>query len=433
MKVLLGALAHNQHVVNIAQAFHEAGCLGLYYTGAVDHFGPPWSRSIRRRLGRLWPGLESRMARRKITAIPEEYLRADWTWAGLGLLAGRLGLNESGLDWIWDKSECSFDRKCARLIRRSAFDVFCGVEYGCLEAISAAQQAGKKTMVAFLSPHHRTLEEWVFAEYERFPELLTPYVQRLRRLLQVRTARKDQEARSADCIHVASEFTARSLVSAGLPREKMTVIPLGCNPPAVSPAGGANESLSGAPPAPVRFMYAGHVSVGKGAHYLLQSWKTLAPARAAELHFYGRLQLPKRCFDGVGDNVFLHGAVSQEELNAAYRRSSVLVFPTLCDGFGLVVGEAFAQGLPVLTTSHAGAAELIDEGRNGFVIPPRSVDALVERMDWCLRHPAALLEMRRHALATAARCTWDRFRAEFWRQTSPLLDRAIEVEAIKAQ
>ena len=108
--------------------------------------------------------------------------------------------------------------------------------------------------------------------------------------------------------------------------------------------------------------------------------------------------------------------VSKAEMARAYDEASVLVFPTLCDGFGMVVAEALAHGVPVITTSNAGAADLIAEGRNGFVVPPGDVTALAERMQWCVDHPADVEEMREEALATAGRWTWSDFRSSFRNQ-----------------
>jgi len=83
--------------------------------------------------------------------------------------------------------------------------------------------------------------------------------------------------------------------------------------------------------------------------------------------------------------------------------------------------EAFSNGLPVLMSSNAGAADLIEEGKNGFVVPPKNVDALAEQMEWCIQHRRDLWEMRRHALATAERCTWAKFRADFLAQSARVL------------
>jgi len=75
----------------------------------------------------------------------------------------------------------------------------------------------------------------------------------------------------------------------------------------------------------------------------------------------------------------------------------------------------------VITTVNAGAADLIEDGRNGFVVPPADVDALAERLAWCLDHADELVAMRRHAAATAARWTWHEFRADFRRKLAERL------------
>jgi glycosyltransferase involved in cell wall biosynthesis len=109
-------------------------------------------------------------------------------------------------------------------------------------------------------------------------------------------------------------------------------------------------------------------------------------------------------------------------MSHAYKEATLLVFPTLCDGFGMVVAEALAHGVPVITTPNAGAADLIVEGRNGFLVPPGETALLAERIGWCLDHADDLAAMREEAQATAGRWTWPDFRAEFRNQLFPLLN-----------
>jgi glycosyltransferase involved in cell wall biosynthesis len=84
----------------------------------------------------------------------------------------------------------------------------------------------------------------------------------------------------------------------------------------------------------------------------------------------------------------------------------------LCDGFGLVVSEALAHGLPVITTDQVGAADLLEEGVSGFVLPAGDVDALAARLEWCVTHPAELRAMRAAALQAARARTWEVYRHE---------------------
>jgi glycosyltransferase involved in cell wall biosynthesis len=95
------------------------------------------------------------------------------------------------------------------------------------------------------------------------------------------------------------------------------------------------------------------------------------------------------------------------------REASVLVLPSICDGFGMVVNEAMAQGLPVICSSNAGASQLVVEGVNGFVVPPADPGSLAERLAWCLDHPAELRSMGVRAAESARNWTWGAFRARF--------------------
>jgi glycosyltransferase involved in cell wall biosynthesis len=155
------------------------------------------------------------------------------------------------------------------------------------------------------------------------------------------------------------------------------------------------------------------VSVNKGVHYLLQAWHAIGAGPHATLDLFGSVQLPIEALGETTRGATFHGHVAASDLRGAYRAASVLVFPTLCDGFGLVVQEALAHGVPVITTTNAGAADLIQDGRNGFVVAPASVAALAEKMQWCITHPGEISRMRQAALETAQAWTWDRFRETF--------------------
>ncbi len=365
MRFLLATGAYNANVQHIALALHEAGALAAYHTGCVDHYRGTWPRRLRRAVEALAPGVDQGLKRRRISTIPEALIHAHWGWEGARTVAGKLGRSVRVEDWLWERGELHLDRRSARLLETGTCDAFFGVEHGVLCAISAARRLGKKSVVAFLSPHHSVRRRWVDREYERFPELSTPDSRRLMELARRRDARRDEEARLADVIYANSSFTARSLAMAGFPEEKIITAPLG-GPPVIPDA-----SLPSMLPEPRRVVYAGSVSVGKGAHHLIDAWKRLGLRRSsAELHLYGRHLLPGGCLGGCGSDVVLHGAVSQPELFAAFQGALILVLPTLCDGFGSVVSEAMANGLPVITTSNAGAADLIEEGRNGFLVPP---------------------------------------------------------------
>jgi glycosyltransferase involved in cell wall biosynthesis len=158
-------------------------------------------------------------------------------------------------------------------------------------------------------------------------------------------------------------------------------------------------------------MWAGTFSLRKGAHYLLEAWHLLNAGRTATLDVYGQLQVPPCLSAAVPDTVNFHGSVPKPMLFEAYRSGDVLVFPTLSDGFGLVVAEAMAHGLPVITTDQAGAADLVSPD-NGRIVPAADPRALADALRWCLDNRERLQAMRPHALDTARRRQWPDYRRE---------------------
>jgi glycosyltransferase involved in cell wall biosynthesis len=87
----------------------------------------------------------------------------------------------------------------------------------------------------------------------------------------------------------------------------------------------------------------------------------------------------------------------------------VLVLPSLEDGFGLVALEAMAAGRPVIVSEHAGVKDVVREGRDGFVVPIRSPDAIAEKLQWLHDHPAERQAMGRAAREQALRYPWARY------------------------
>ena len=416
---LVGSTAYNVHIQNIARAIYEADDLYEFRTGGVDNVRWPPLRWARQGVSVALPGLDRQLSRRQVSQLPPEVVRANWLWELPRVLASRLTSGESLEDWLWERSEKALDRNCARIVCRPDVGGFLGVEHGALASLRAARALGKPGVVAYLSPHHRTRAKWVDVEFDRDPALLTPGRARSERLAPLRDERRDEEATTATWIETGSTFTTRSLVDAGLPPEKILTVPMG-GPDPIS-----ERSLPTQAPSNCRFAYVGPVSVRKGAHYLLRAWNRIS-GRGAQLHLYGKVLLSSTSAQLLiiqprGAPAAFHGSVPSAELHDVYLQSSVLVLPTLCDGFGMVVAEALAHGLPVITTSNAGAADLVEHGRTGFVIPPANEDALSACMQWCVDNPAALFAMRRAALAAAARWTW----ADFRRRHTAVLNEAL--------
>jgi glycosyltransferase involved in cell wall biosynthesis len=93
-----------------------------------------------------------------------------------------------------------------------------------------------------------------------------------------------------------------------------------------------------------------------------------------------------------------------------------------------------AAGLPVIVSDHAGSAEIVRDGVNGFVVPARDVDALAARMNALLADAELRARMGAAARETAASRTWDTYGEERTRLVyEPLLsERGLVVRDLAA-
>jgi glycosyltransferase involved in cell wall biosynthesis len=156
-------------------------------------------------------------------------------------------------------------------------------------------------------------------------------------------------------------------------------------------------------------------------HYLLEAWRKLQPGGDVELWLVGRMSLASKLLEKLPGRVVVRPSVPRPELFDIYRRAGILVFPSLCEGFGMVITEAMANGLPVITTCNTAGPDLIEAGKNGFLVPIRDSERLAETMQWCLDHRDDVFAMGRAAAATVARWQWSDYRAALGGVVSKLM------------
>ena len=104
---------------------------------------------------------------------------------------------------------------------------------------------------------------------------------------------------------------------------------------------------------------------------------------------------------GLPDNLVFHGAVPRSEAGGWYDQADVFVLPTHSDGFALTQLEAMAHGLPVIATACCG--EVVEDGVNGWLVPPGDPQALAARIRWITENPESIEPMRQAAMLSAAK------------------------------
>jgi glycosyltransferase involved in cell wall biosynthesis len=157
---------------------------------------------------------------------------------------------------------------------------------------------------------------------------------------------------------------------------------------------------------PSRFiLFVGRLVPEKGIFDLLEAYAKLESSLRSEvgLVFAGDgiskeelVQQAKRISPGA---ICFPGFAQREDLAGLYALAETLVLPTHSDPWGLVVNEAMACGLPIVESSVAGcSADLVEDGWNGYVVPPRDSEKLSVAIDSLLRQPELKQTMSAHSL-----------------------------------
>ena len=97
----------------------------------------------------------------------------------------------------------------------------------------------------------------------------------------------------------------------------------------------------------------------------------------------------------------------RSEISEQYAWADVFLLPSLCEGSATVCYEALAAGLPVVTTPNAGS--VVRDGVEGFTVPIRDSEAIVQKLERLAADRELLAEMSRNALERAREFTVERY------------------------
>jgi glycogen(starch) synthase len=226
----------------------------------------------------------------------------------------------------------------------------------------------------------------------------------------VRRLERDQARRSAALVAPSRAIAERVAANWGLDAGAVAVIPNPLDLEAIRRAGESEPPI----PLPRRFLaFIGRLEVRKGITDLASALPGVL-ARHPDVHVVviGRdageagggateaLRIAARAF---GDRVHLLGALPREHALAVLARAELVVLPSRWEAFGFVATEALALGRPVVATTGSGLAEVIEDGRSGWLVPPGDAAALEATLAARLGDPDALRRAGDEARRSAAR------------------------------
>jgi glycosyltransferase involved in cell wall biosynthesis len=201
---------------------------------------------------------------------------------------------------------------------------------------------------------------------------------------------------------VASSFTKSTLNDFPNPLAKVEVIPYGFPPPTQQKH---YTSLKGRP---LKLLFVGGLSQRKGIANLFAAVERIGAN--VELTVIGR-KPTEHCVP-LNQSLQKHryiASLPHHQVLQEMKASDVLVFPSLFEGFGLVITEAMSQGTPVITTDRTCGPDLILNDKNGWIIEAGNTDALQAQIETLLLEPEQIENAGREAIVTATRRPWSAY------------------------
>jgi glycosyltransferase involved in cell wall biosynthesis len=231
---------------------------------------------------------------------------------------------------------------------------------------------------------------------------------------QVCLEREMEEYDLAEKILVPSEFAKRTFVARGIPDHKLKVIHLGAALSLFRPLDSADRLQL-----PLRVIYFGAISVQKGVHYLLEATRAFSP-KQLQLTLVGAVEpsFQKFLVEHL-PRVQVRPPMPHTALSTFIREHHVFVLPSLHDGFGMVVPQAMASGLVPIVSDHCGAAELVENGVNGYIVPAGDSMSIREKLRILIAHPEQWLKMRFGLSRRSSSLDWKSYAQQIqgWVQT----------------
>jgi glycosyltransferase involved in cell wall biosynthesis len=402
--VILSHPTGNANVRATASGLNDAGILKEFHTSIACY-----PQNFLNKLSKIGP--LSELGRRTYDPALAPLTRM-WLWKEVGrLLATKIGFkslikHETGRLSV-DACYQAQDRRTSSLMKAANRLELTGVyayEDGALHSFLEAKTLGLLCFYDLPIGYWRAARRLLEPEISRWPawvSTLTGFSDSAQKL-----SNKDAELAMSDCIFVASTFTANSLKDYPGKLPEIKIIPYGF--PEVGPR---KQYTYHKEERKLKLLFVGGLSQRKG----------IADLFAVVDQLSERVELTVVGNKSVNDCPALNVALSKvnfipglphDEVLKLMREFDVFVFPSLFEGFGLVITEAMSQGTPVLTTERTAGPDFIEHGKNGWLVKAGSTESLKEGIVYILDHPEDIAKAGNLARETAMARPWSLYGKE---------------------
>lgn len=177
---------------------------------------------------------------------------------------------------------------------------------------------------------------------------------------------------------------------------KFSIVRCGINPDVFPPRPFPSNN-------PPNLLCVGRLTANKGQHILIEACALLKKDGVAfHLTFAGdgedRNSLETQVKSlGLSENTSFTGAMGQDSVKELYASADIFILPSFAEGVPVVLMEAMAMEIPVISTCITGIPELIDSGDDGFLTVPGDSKALFEKIKLLIRQPELRIRLGRQA------------------------------------
>ena len=209
------------------------------------------------------------------------------------------------------------------------------------------------------------------------------------------------EIKSAQKHIVASDFSVKALYHNNINSRDICKVPYGVNHDVFQQIKSKHDINN-----KIKILFIGEINQRKGIKQILEAAKILSDQNFEfNLIGMGMSNYPE-LYKPYKEYVNFLGLVSFETLLGQLKSSDVFIFPSLGEGFGLVLLEALSSGLPVICSRNCAGPDLIEDGKNGFLIDAGDTIALVDKLLWFESNRDKLPEMSQYARKSSSKYTW---------------------------
>ncbi len=383
----------------MAAGLARANLLREYVTpfGNPSGFEPRWMGSLptgfRRRI-------DHELRKRALPSVihPSQVHHAGTLFDALFVGADRIPALRSLSLPLRRLSDVQFDRLLARRLRPGDAGVIATFQ-AALATIRQARKLGIASLLEANIAHYLHCERLLQEEARLQPDYAATL--QFHNFPDWVKRRYENEYREADRILALCTYHKATYMELGVDESKLMMTPLGVDADLFRPMPRPDDGI-------FRILFKGQITQRKGISYLVDAFIKAAIPNS-ELLLAGRVVGDDRMWRTIPGVRHLPHLPHLHQLPAVYAQADVFVSPSIVEGFLMTGLEAMACGLPVIVSTNTFASDVITDGLDGFVVPIRDVEAIVDRLRFLHANPDLRTAVGRRARGRALDFSWERY------------------------